>query len=156
MCVTPDMSVREAAIQMCFNKISGMPVINDNRDIVGVISEKDILHKMYPGVHEFMQDGVFSFEDLETEYRDIINLRVEEIMTGRVFTVSPEIPVLRAASIMFLNKIRRIPVAEGKKLVGIISIGDVHKALFKKNIDEQLLTPASETAGPLAQNIVRL
>jgi CBS domain-containing protein len=155
MSVTPNMSVREAAIQMCFNKISGMPVINESGDIVGIISEKDILHKMYPGVHEFMQDGVFSFEDLETEYRDIINLRVEEIMTPRVFTVDPDFPVLRAASIMFLNKIRRIPVAESGKLAGIISIGDVHKALFKQNFDEQYL-PSNEAEQPLPNNVARL
>jgi len=155
MSVTPTMSVREAAIQMCFNKISGMPVIDGSGDIVGIISEKDILHKMYPGVHEFMQDGVFSFEDLETEYRDIINLRVEDIMTPRVFTVNPDFPVLRAASIMFLNKIRRIPVAENGKLAGIISIGDVHKALFKQNFDEQyLLGDAPEQ--PLPRNVARL
>jgi CBS domain-containing protein len=43
-------------------------------------------------------------------------------------------PVLKAASIMFRNRIRRIPVSQGGRLLGIISIGDVHKAMFRKNL----------------------
>jgi len=45
--------------------------------------------------------------------------------------------VLKAASIMFRNRIRRIPVARNGKLLGIISIGDVHKAMFRENLTHQ-------------------
>jgi CBS domain-containing protein len=51
-----------------------------------------------------------------------------------VFTVEPDMPLLRAASTMFRNRIRRIPVSDGGKLLGIVSVGDVHKAIFQKNI----------------------
>ena len=44
---------------------------------------------------------------------------------------------------MCLKKIRRIPVSEGKKLVGIISVGDVHKAIFQKHLDANNLQAAS-------------
>src|SRR3972149_2971141 len=44
-------------------------------------------------------------------------------------------PLLKAASIMSAYQIRRIPVAVGNRLVGIVSIGDVHKAIFKNNLD---------------------
>jgi len=130
----PDSTISEVAIQMCFNKISGMPVVDGNNEIVGVISEKDILQGMYPGVHEFMQEVHIDFEALEAEYRDVMNLRVRDLMSTNVYTVEPDIPVLKAVSIMFLRKIRRIPVAVDNALVGIISIGDVHKAIFTKNL----------------------
>ncbi len=55
-------------------------------------------------------------------------------MTTTVATVSADIPVLKAASMMWLKKIRRIPVTEGNKLIGIISMGDVHKAIFQDNL----------------------
>jgi len=131
---SPDSTISEVAIQMCFNKISGMPVVNGNNEIVGVISEKDILQGMYPGVHEFMQEARINFEALESEYRDVMNLQVRDLMSTNVYTVEPDLPILKAVSIMFLRKIRRIPVAVDDALVGIISIGDVHKAIFTNNL----------------------
>ena len=128
-------SVREIAVLMCFNKISGVPVIDEGNNIIGVISEKDVLHAMYPGVDDVMQNGSYDFEALEAEYRDILSNTVGEHMSKTVFTVHPEDPLLKAASIMFLHKIRRIPVADQGKLVGIISLGDVHKAIFQENLD---------------------
>jgi len=56
-------------------------------------------------------------------------------MKPGLFTVTPDDPILKAVSIMCLKKIRRIPVAEGNKLVGIVSVGDVHKAIFQKQLD---------------------
>ncbi len=127
--------IREIAVTMCFNKISGVPVVNDQNEIIGLISEKDILNSMYPKVDEYMQIGRYDFEQLEEEYTDILNLQVKDIMKPGLFTVKPDEPILKAVSVMCLKKIRRIPVAEDKKLIGIISIGDVHKAIFQKQLD---------------------
>lgn len=135
---TPDNMVSEVALTMCFNKISGMPVVDNNNNLVGVISKKDILHAMYPKVNEFIGDGVgalaINFESLETEYQDVMNQKVKGLMTSNLFTVSENEPILRAVSIMGLKKIRRIPVANDGKLVGIVSMGDVHKEIFQKNL----------------------
>ncbi|MDH5572924.1 MAG: CBS domain-containing protein [Gammaproteobacteria bacterium] len=128
--------VRELAVTMCFNKISGVPVINENNDIIGVISEKDILNAMYPNVDEYMQSGGYDFEQIEKEYTDVLSRQVKDIIKPGLFTVSPEDPILKAASIMCAKRIRRIPVADKGKLVGIVSIGDVHKAIFQQHLDE--------------------
>ncbi|VAX08174.1 hypothetical protein MNBD_GAMMA25-454 [hydrothermal vent metagenome] len=127
--------VRDIAVTMCFNKISGVPIVNDENEIVGIVSEKDVLNSMYPKVDEYMQVGSYDFEQLENEYTDILNLRVKDIIKPGLFTVTPDDPILKAVSIMCLKKIRRIPVTEGTKLVGIVSIGDVHKAIFQKHLD---------------------
>ncbi len=131
-----DTPIREIAVTMCFNKISGVPIVNDDNEIIGIVSEKDVLNSMYPKVDEYMQIGSYDFEQLENEYTDILNLQVKDIMKPGLFTVTPEDPILKAVSIMCLKKIRRIPVAEDKKLVGIISVGDVHKAIFQKHLDD--------------------
>ncbi len=128
--------IRDIAVIMCFNKISGVPVVNDNKEIIGIISEKDILNSMYPKVDEYMQIGSYDFEQLEEGYTNTLNLQVKDIMKPGLFTVTPEDPILKAVSIMCLKKIRRIPVAKDKKLIGIISIGDVHKAIFQKHLDD--------------------
>lgn len=135
---TGDSKVSDVAITMCFNKISGMPVINDAQEIVGIISEKDILKGMYPNVNDYMESGPVDFESLEEEYRDLINLKVKDLMTKNVLTVTPNDPLLRAVSVMCVNKIRRIPVAQDGILQGIISMGDVHKAIFQKHFSKSL------------------
>lgn len=148
----PDTSVRDVAIVMCFNKISGLPVVDENNDIVGVISEKDILKAMYPGVDEYMQSGRLDFESLEDQYRDILSLKVRELMSTKIHTVSPDAPVLKAVSTMCLYKIRRIPVAVKGKLVGIISMGDVHKAIFTQNLEA---TVGQDAVGTGSRTAVR-
>lgn len=143
---SPHSSISDVAMTMCFNKISGMPVVDKNNEIVGIISEKDILRAMYPDVAEFMGQGMnmgrVDFEALESEYRDLINLSVKDLMTKNVLTVTPKSPILRAVSVMCANQIRRIPVAIDNKLMGIISMGDVHKAIFHNNI-KQTLNPGN-------------
>ena len=55
-------------------------------------------------------------------------------MTKRPVTVTPETPILKAASLMILRKVRRLPVVDGDgQLVGIASQGDVHMAVFEKH-----------------------
>ena len=56
-------------------------------------------------------------------------------MTQTVASVTPDMPLLKAASMMCVKQIRRIPVTDkDNNLLGIISIGDVHKAIFKENL----------------------
>ena len=131
----PDTSIKEIASIMCFNKISGVPVVDENEHLVGVLSEKDVLHCMFPDIGDVMSDsGTLDYEEMESNYQDVMTKKVSDIMTSTVATVDGSIPVLKAASMMWLKKIRRIPVTEDGKLVGIISIGDVHKAIFQNNL----------------------
>ncbi|GAB4345828.1 MAG: hypothetical protein Kow006_03490 [Gammaproteobacteria bacterium] len=130
----PDTPIRDIAAQMCLNRISGMPVTDENDLIVGIVSEKDILHHMFPDVQELMENGPQQFEMLERNYQSVIGLKASDLMTRAVATVAPDMPVLKAAALMWLKKVRRIPVAEEGRLVGIISIGDVHRAIFQTNL----------------------
>jgi len=135
--VTATTSINEVSMTMCFNQISGLPVLNDGGDIVGIISEKDVLRAMYPAIGEYMEEGQFDFETLESSYTDVLNNTVGDLMTTSVYTIDPDMPVLKAVSIMCVNKVRRIPVAKDGKLVGIVSIGDVHKAIFKDSLSPE-------------------
>ena len=130
-----DMSIREVAVIMCFNKISGMPVIDDDQRILGIISEKDILHAMYPDMNQIAEQGRVDFESLEHEYNDVINYKVKDVMKKPVITAPYDFPVLKAVSIMCVNSIRRIPIVnKDQRLVGILSMGEVHKAIFQNSI----------------------
>lgn len=119
---------------MLIERISGAPVVDDDNNIVGIISEKDILIHMFPTLDELMNESRPDFEELENNYQSTMPLTVKELMSSNVATVSSDIPCLKAASMMWIRKIRRIPVANDGKLVGIISIGDVHRAIFKNSL----------------------
>jgi CBS domain-containing protein len=131
-----DTLIKDIASVMCLNKISGVPVVDKNNALVGILSEKDILKVMFPDVARVMEDGVKpDFESMEADYKNILDKKASDLMTTTVSSVTPDMPLLKAASMMCLNNIRRIPVIdEAKKLVGIISIGDVHKAIFQESL----------------------
>jgi hypothetical protein len=66
---------------------------------------------------------------METNYKDTMNVKIGEVMT--VDSIDLVIPCLKAASIMWLKWYCKTSVTQNRKLVGIISIGDVHRAIFK-------------------------
>ncbi len=145
--VTPATTIRDVAVLMCFYHISGLPVVDDQGNIRGLISEKDVLGAMYPKVADAMQMGQMPrFEELEHEYRDVLGETTETYMSKHVYTVAPDDPILRAVAVMFAHRIRRIPVASAGKLVGILSIGDVHKAVLRKTFDAEVAENASHLA----------
>ncbi len=128
-------SIKDVATIMCFNKLNGLPVMDNNDNMIGVISEKDVLFSMFPDMHDVMSSGAkIDFEDMEKDYDSILTNTVDDLMTKNVASVSSDMPILRAASMMWVYKIRRIPVVDNNQLVGIISMGDVHKAVFQESI----------------------
>ena len=132
--VSSDTLIKDVAMMMLIENVSGAPVVDAQDNIVGIISEKDVLIHMFPTLDELMNETRPDFEELENNYQVTMTLTVDELMTKNVATVSSDMPCLKAASIMWMRKIRRIPVADNGKLVGIISIGDVHRAIFKNSI----------------------
>jgi len=129
-----DTSIKEIANTMCFNKISGLPIVDDDDKIIGIVSEKDLLKRMFPDMATIATEGRPNFEEMEKGYADTLQLVASDIMTTTVSSVTPDMPIMKAASLMCINKIRRIPVTEDDVVVGIISIGDVHKAIFQSSL----------------------
>lgn len=130
-----DETVKKAASIICLKKISGVPVVDANRVLLGIVSEKDILRAIYPTYQEFFDNPLDfkAFTDLSRRYKDIADLKIKEIMSGRLITVSQETMLLDALSLMITKRIRRIPVTDSNGiLVGIVSQGDIHQALFEE------------------------
>lgn len=130
-----DDTIKDVATIMCFNEISGLPVVDEDNNVIGIVSEKDVLSSMFPDMEDLLDSGGKpDFEEMENDYKNILNNKVGDIMTKTVASVTPDMPVLRAASLMWVRKIRRIPVTENNKLVGILSMGDVHKRIFQETL----------------------
>jgi predicted transcriptional regulator len=132
--VTPQTHIAEVASLMCLYRYSGLPVVEDDR-LVGIIAEKDVLTRLLPNVEELMGNmSTIDFNALIHDYSDVMKLQVADLMTRGVASVPPDMHILKAAAVMAGKRFRRIPVALGDRLVGMLSLGDVHKAVFHANI----------------------
>jgi CBS domain-containing protein len=136
--VTPDTKLVEVVSLMCLYRYSGLPVVENGR-LVGIIAEKDVLHRLFPSLDDLMEGmASIDLDKMMSQYKDVLSLDVRDVMTRSVLTVTPDMHVLRAATVMVRHKFRRIPVADGDTLVGMLSLGDVHKAIFHANIASTL------------------
>mgnify|MGYP001433062144 FL=1 len=105
------------------NNIGALPVLNNNMQLCGIISERDIIKNIS---NNTSVDFKKSF--------------VNSIMTSVVITINRNIKSEDIMDIMSKNKIRHIPIVENKLLIGIVSIGDVLKRLLEKfNLENQHL-----------------
>ncbi|MBN2332328.1 MAG: CBS domain-containing protein [Deltaproteobacteria bacterium] len=115
----PDSRVCDIIELFHLKNITGVPVVEDGR-VVGVISKKDIL----PLVASFDVD----YETLE-RLKETCTYKVADYMQREVINVPPVEPVESCAMIMINNNINRLPVMEDGALVGIVTRGDILKAL---------------------------
>jgi CBS domain-containing protein len=106
--ISPDATVFEAIQLMAVKNVSALPVV-DNSQLVGIISERDYTRKV-------ILKGLSS---KDTPVRDI--------MTREVLTASPSDSIADCMRVMTEKRVRHLPVLEGTKMIGIVSIGDVTK-----------------------------
>jgi len=132
--VSSDKKLSEVVSLMCIYRYSGIPVVDDGK-LVGTVSESDVLGKMFPKLEDLMgsMSGV-DYDSQMKQYGEVVHITVKDVMTKVVITVKPEMHILQAASIMVGRKFRRIPVAVGGELVGMLSMGDVHKAIYQSTL----------------------
>ncbi len=112
VCTTrPETSVQELAQLLSSQRISGAPVVDDKGQIVGIVTEADIIGKV-----------------------DREGLRVADIMCRELITVEEETPVGEIASLLTERKIKRVPVVHNGKLVGIVSRADIVNAVAQGHL----------------------
>lgn len=117
---SPDQTIIEVMDFLMKKKISGGPVVNDRKELLGMISEGDCLKEVVKGKYNNLP---------------VMSGKVSEHMATNVITIDPDANVFDAAE-MFLNKrLRRFPVIENGKLVGQISQKDVMRAI--KNLKSE-------------------
>ncbi len=134
--VTPDTSMAEVVSMMCLYRLSGIPVVEDNNKLVGFISERDVLDPMFPKLEDMM-DGLAAIDmtaALDKYSNVVVGMKVSDLMTNSVISVGPDLEILKAAAKMVGNKFRRIPVAVGDRLIGMLSLGDVHKSIYMEHV----------------------
>lgn len=135
--VKEEATIQEIAQILTDNKISGVPVVGDEGNLVGMVTEGDLLHKeTNPRIPKFFGiiGGIIYFGGVDQYKEDFIKLaalKASEIMTTKVITVSRDTEIGAAASLMIEHNIKRLPVTEDGKIMGIVSRADIIKTLVK-------------------------
>jgi len=133
--VSPEMSVREAAKMLFAREISGLPVVDENKKVVGMITEKEIIAMALPKYTEELRDFdiILNEEPFQKKVADADKIKVKDIMRREVLCVNEDVSVAEVARLMIAKKQRRIPVLDKeKKLVGIIARADIVKEIAKE------------------------
>ena len=141
--LSPDQPLREAAVKLADYNISGAPVVGENGEILGVLSEVDILEALkthYKALRMLMPPEItfgISFVEVVKErdavkaFQELKDIKVKDVMKSPI-TVSSAEKVENAIKLMVEHKISRVPVVESKKVVGIVTRGDVIKGFFRQ------------------------
>lgn len=134
--VGPDTEITEAARLLLEKRYNGLPVVDENGKVVGIICQSDLIAQQkslpVPTLFSFL-DGFIpltSTKKLEMEIQKIAAITVADAMTSRPVTVKPETSINAVASLMVDNSFHTLPVLDDQgKLVGIVGKEDVLKTL---------------------------
>ena len=106
--ITAHQNLSEAVALLADRRIGAVPVM-DGGQVVGIFSERDVIHA------------------LSSQGAEALDRKVGDVMTSPAITVSPSEAVIGALSLMTRRRIRHLPVVEGGRVIGVVSIGDLVK-----------------------------
>lgn len=109
--------------------ISGVVVLNKNKKVIGVISEKDLLFKLFPSQRNFYKNLEYymNYENINKDVKKISKLKARNFMSKEIISIRSDEHILKACSLFVRNRIRRLPVIDDGKLVGIVTTGNIYK-----------------------------
>lgn len=128
-------TIEELARILMEYKISGAPVVDDAGDLIGIVTENDLISRdkrlHIPTVMRLFDAFIIleSQSKIEKEIKRMTAITVNDIYTKEVITVTEGTPVQDIATIMSEKKVHLIPVVEGKKILGIIGKIDLIKGI---------------------------
>jgi CBS domain-containing protein len=134
--VAPDTPVREVATLLAERAISGVPVVDGTGRVVGIVSEGDLMHRTETGTERhpthrrsWWLDGLAAERDLARDYIKSHGRTAKDIMTREVISVTEDTDLGDVATLLETHRIKRVPVMQDGRLVGIISRANLVRAL---------------------------
>lgn len=106
-CVTSDATINEVAKIMADHQIGCVPICNNQKEVVGVVTDRDIVLRA-------VSTG-----------KNTTSTKISEIMSDEIIKTTPDTKLEDASEVMCINQVRRLPVIENNKIVGILSMGDL-------------------------------
>jgi CBS domain-containing protein len=129
--VSPDTTVAELVNVLLTRNISGVPVIDADGTLVGVVTEGDLVRRAELGTERKRGGWIAFFTATATMAEDYVKshgTKVSDLMTPTVVAVPPDAPLSEVANLMEERHVRRVPVVEDGKVIGIVSRANLLRA----------------------------
>ena len=132
--VSPETPLEEIWSLIFKKGIHALPVVDKKYKLLGIISEEDLLSKIYPEYGEIMSNmNNFDLSSLEVEVKKLRKFTAKNVMNQTVFTCEPEVSIFLALSRMLMLQVRQLPVVDKKRtVIGMITKGDLFDYIFKR------------------------
>jgi CBS domain-containing protein len=138
--VTADMRLDRVITMLAEHRISGLPVVDENDQVIGMISETDLLWQesgVLPPPHLLILDSVIYLNNPMTRDRQLhkaLGQTVADVMTPHAITITGDHSIAEAARVFNERRIHRLPVVDmfSRKLVGILTQGDVIRSMAEE------------------------
>jgi CBS domain-containing protein len=131
--IDPDMNAADAAALMRSEDIGVLPVVRDG-ELLGLVTDRDLVMRVL------------------AERKNPIEVKVGDIATRSPITVTPDMRLSEGRELMAQHRVRRLPVVKGKRLVGVLSLGDVAWADASQREVGEALKAVSESESTTTQN----
>lgn len=134
--VIHDASIREAVAILRTAGVSGLPILDRDGKMIGIVTEHDIIKAMLPTHQDIVNADAppLTSRLMENRVYEVRDNPIDSIMTRNVVSLNEGDSILKAASTMILKKVKRLPVIREGRPVGIISRIDIVQAIMEGNI----------------------
>lgn len=145
--IGPDTTIAQIADLMVEKRISGVPVVDEDDHVIGMVSEGDLIRRQELGTDKRRRGWLSLLTSQDTQARDFVKshgVNAREVMTTPVHSVDVDAQVADIARIMERNHIKRLPVTRDGKLAGIITRADLLRTLASRKSMAPPPPPASD------------
>jgi CBS domain-containing protein len=135
--VGPELDLKAVANTLVANGISAVPVVTIDGSVVGIVSEGDLMHRAVLGAERKRSRWLETFssaEHLMAEFVKAHGRKAKDVMTPQVISVSPDTSLQEIADLLEKHGIKRVPVIEKGRLVGIVSRANLVQALATRGL----------------------
>jgi CBS domain-containing protein len=132
--VGPKTPLEEILELMLRSHLNDVVVVDRKDKLLGIVTYGDLSRRLLPTERELVDHEEYLIDPglMEDRVVDIANVPVEEIMTRKVISVSPESHAIKAGALMTARHVKQLPVVQGDKLVGMISHTDIGWGLMMR------------------------
>lgn len=155
--VAPETSIHDIAKIMVERRISGMPVVDENNRILGIVTEADLVHRIETATERKSSWWLKLFSDPEALAREFSKSHgrtAADIMTRKAVCVQENATLDAIADAFDTHRIKRVPVVRDHELVGIVSRGDIVRALLRMTEHELAKEPNVSVKSQLRQEVL--
>ena len=146
--VGPELDLKAVANTLMANGISAVPVVSIDGSVVGIVSEGDLMRRAVSGAERKRSRWLETFSSAEylmAEFVKAHGRKAKDVMTRQVISVSPDTSLQEIADLLEKHGIKRVPVIENGRLVGIVSRANLVQALATRGLAFVDVAEADET-----------